>query len=285
MSTVRDIIASTTRYNLHSHTQFCDGRADMASMAAQAVAEGFEHYGFSPHSPIPPAVHSTCNMRADSVDNYIAEFLRLRSLYSGRIALWLSMEIDYLGPSWGASHPYFSALPLDYRISSVHFIPDKSGIETDVDGRPASFIRKMHEQFDDDIRYVVDTFYARTLEMIEAGGFDIIGHFDKIGANASAFMSGIEEQAWYRRHIDNVIDALQGKDIVVEINTKSWLPYPGVTAEEVESHKPRLFPSPDTVRRLASAGIPMAVNSDAHYPDRLNAGRREAYSLFSFMIP
>lgn len=35
-------------YNLHSHTQFCDGRASMEEMAAAAMAEGFSHWGFSP---------------------------------------------------------------------------------------------------------------------------------------------------------------------------------------------------------------------------------------------
>ena len=43
-------------------------------------------------------------------------------------------------------------------------------------------------------RHVVDTFYSHTLAMIEAGGFDMIGHFDKIGFNASYFQKGIEEK-------------------------------------------------------------------------------------------
>ena len=46
----KKIISSTHNYNFHSHTQFCDGRADMETMARAAVACGMEHYGFSPHS-------------------------------------------------------------------------------------------------------------------------------------------------------------------------------------------------------------------------------------------
>ena len=261
MTDIREIISSTRDYNLHSHTQFCDGRQPMAVMAAAAVAEGMRHYGFTPHSPIPDSVSSTCNMSSERVGEYIAEFNRLKELHSGEIDLYLSMEIDYLGKKWGASHPYFNDLPLDYKLSSVHFIPDFEGKEIDVDGRPWHFAEKMHKNFDDDIRYVVDTFYARTIEMIEAGGFDMIGHFDKIGFNASSFSPGIEDEPWYRRHIDNVIDAIVASGIVVEINTKAW------------NVVRRLFPRVEYLPRLFDAGITVLVNSDAHYPDKVDAGR------------
>lgn len=276
---IKDIIASTRDYNLHSHTQFCDGRQPMAVMAEAALKCGMKHYGFSPHSPI--IVPSTCNMAKEDVDEYFAEFHRLKELYRGRMELCVSMEIDYLGPKWGASNEYFQSLPLDYRLSSIHFIPSlvNPDEEVDVDGRPAHFAGKMTEHFDGDIRYVVDTFYARTLEMIERGGFDMMGHFDKIGFNASSYCPGIEEQPWYKTHIDNVIDAIRATDIVVEVNTKAWLPNVGCTPEEEAAHQPRLFPSPQVIKRLVSAGVPLAVNSDAHYPQRITAGRAEAYAI------
>ncbi len=284
MTDLRKIISTTRNYNFHSHTQFCDGREPMARMAAQAVDDGFAHYGFTPHSPVPASVVSSCNMRADQVADYFAEYDRLRDLYRGEIDLYRSMEIDYLGHDWGAHIPYFQDLPLDYRLSSVHFIPTPDGEEIDVDGRPASFIRKMERYFGNDIRYVVDTFYARTLEMIGHGGFDIIGHFDKIGFNASSFRPGIEDEAWYLRHIDEVIDALRSTDIIVEVNTKAWLPNVGATPAEEAAHSPRLFPSPGTIRRLVSAGLPLVINSDAHYPHRLTAGRREAFGIIDSLM-
>lgn len=139
--TVKEIISSTRSYNLHSHTQFCDGRADMARFADAAVKAGYKHYGFTPHSPIP--FHSPCNMEQSQVEEYISEFNRLKEEYRGRINLYLSMEIDYLGEAWGASHDYFSSLPLDYKLSSIHFIPVADG-ETmiDVDGARRIFLTK-----------------------------------------------------------------------------------------------------------------------------------------------
>lgn len=276
--TIKEIITSTKAYNLHSHTQFCDGRAEMARFADAAVSAGFKHYGFTPHSPIP--FKSPCNMDAARVDDYINEFHRLKEIYFGKISLYLSLEIDYLGDDWGAAHPYFAALPLDYRLSSIHFIPTPDGSEmVDVDGRPESFCEKMHKYFHNDIRYVVDKFYDQTLKMIAAGGFDIIGHFDKIGFNASHFKPGIEEESWYGKHIGNVIEALAETDIVAEINTKAWEAPVGASAAQIAAYKPRLFPSPSTIKKLKSAGIPLVVNSDAHYPERINLGRDAAFRI------
>lgn len=274
---LREIINSTRNYNFHSHTQFCDGRAPMEEMVEAAIAAGLEHYGFSPHSPIPYPSH--CNMLAERVDEYIAEYQRLKSLYADRINLYLSMEIDYLGDAWGATHPFFSDLPLSYRLSSVHFIPTQQGREVDIDGSAASFAKKLKADFGGDLRYMVDTFYGRTLEMIERGGFDIIGHFDKIGANAASVQPGIEEEEWYGRHIDRIIDALRANDIIAEVNTKSWLPPVKATPEEAAAYIPRFYPSPSIIAKLTRAGVPIAVNSDAHFPIRVTAGRSEAFGL------
>ena len=275
---LKDIVSSTRAYNFHSHTQFCDGRATMAQFVEAAISEGYLHYGFTPHSPIPFA--SPCNMPESSVAEYFNEFNRLKERYSDYINLYLSMEIDYLGGDWNAASDYFRKLPLDYRLSSIHFIPVQSGeMMVDIDGRPDMFIQKMHEHFNDDIRYVVDTFYKQTLDMIETGGFDILGHFDKIGFNASHFQPGIENETWYQKHVEDVIDAIKGTDLVVEVNTKAWLPPVKATEEQMKVYVPRLFPSRPTINKLIKAGIPVAVNSDAHFTNRITAGRDAAFKI------
>lgn len=105
--------------------------------------------------------------------------------------------------------------------------------------------------------------------MIEWGGFDIIGHFDKIGLNASYYQPGIEQEPWYRALAADVIDAIAahnaaypGRPITVEINTKAYA-----------DHNGRIFPSPELWGQLRRAGIPLIVNSDAHVPALINASR------------
>ncbi len=259
------IIESTDRYNFHSHTQFCDGRAPMEEFVAAAVDNGFLHYGFSPHSPVPIA--SPCNMDRDKVKEYLDEINRLREIYAGRINLYAAMEVDYLGKEWGPANSYFRSLPLDYTIGSVHFIPTQDGAMIDIDGHADRFIRYMKEYFHDDIRYVVNTFYDQSLKMVEEGGFDIIGHYDKIGHNASHYCPGIESETWYRKKIDELTDAVIESGIAVEINTKA------------RAEHNRFFPATDHWATLKKAGVTIIVNSDAHYPDLIDASRSEALRL------
>lgn len=260
----KKISQQTDHYNFHSHTQFCDGRATMDEFARAAVASGMLHYGFTPHSPVP--VESPCNMSFESVPAYFAEANRIKQEYTGQTTFYTGMEIDYLGESWGPSDPYFDTLDLDYRIGSVHFIPSPDGM-IDVDGSPESFLRKMERHFDNDIEHVVRTFYRQTLGMIDAGGFDIIGHYDKIGFNASQFRPGIESEEWYVRLLDEVTEAIITAGVVVEINTKA------------RKERGRFFPDPRTWRRLTDAGVTVIVDSDAHWPELIDASRTEALGM------
>lgn len=245
--------------NFHTHTQFCDGRDSMESIADAAVAAGITHLGFSPHSPI--HIPSPCNMKEEDIPAYMSEIARLRLKYADTCRLYAGMEIDYLDREHGPSSARYSSYGLDFSIGSVHFIKCQSGEFVDIDGRFDSFRRKMHDHFHDDIRYVVETFYASSLEMLALGGFDILGHFDKIGLNASCYQPGIEQEGWYCDLLDDYVDNIIASGVAVEINTKAR-----------EEHG-RFFPAERLWERLVKAGVPLVVNSDAHYASRVDAWR------------
>lgn len=263
----RTIASSTTKYNFHSHTQFCDGRDVMERFVEAAIAQGFLHYGFTPHAPI--KVPSSCNMKYEDVSLYLDEFYRLKEKYGNQINLYVSMEIDFID-GYGPSHPFFQSLPLDYRIGSVHFIPSfvNNNEYVDIDGRYENFKIKMQQYFNDDIESVVKSYYNQSFKLIEGGGFDIIGHCDKIGFNASCHCPGIEEEPWYKQLVQSYFDAIIDMGYIVEVNTKAWEQY----------H--RLFPHSKFFALLKKYNVPVLFNSDAHYPQLINAGRDAAINLF-----
>lgn len=255
--------------NLHCHTQFCDGRDTMEAFVESAIAAGFTTLGFSPHSPVP--LDSPCNISESDTGAYFSEINRLQRLYGDRITILAGMEIDYLGTEWGPSHPYFDTLPLDYRIGSIHFIPDFNGVPVDVDGRFTSFRKKMAEHFHDDIRYVTDTFFRQSMEMVRAGGFDILGHADKIARNASLFAPGIEDEPWFMANVTALLDAATSRGIAVEINTKIY--------EETG----RMFPRERFTERLVASNARVFVNSDSHVAANVNSGRPQAIKRIADM--
>ncbi len=265
VSEILELLPANNLYNLHSHTQFCDSRHSMELILQGAIGEGMTLFGFSPHSPVP--IESPCNMLKSDVPVYLAEMERLARQYSGQVKLLAAMEIDYLGPDWGPSHPYFDTVALDYRIGSVHFIPDINGLPVDIDGSSERFLGNMRLHFDNDIDFVINRFFDQTEAMIEAGGFQIIGHFDKVLLNAVAFDPHVASSPLYQNRLDRAIDCIAASGIIAEINTKH------------RQARGYFFPAADLWPRLQRAGIPLVVNSDVHYRELTNAGRPEALTV------
>ena len=248
--------------NYHSHSLYCDGRANMEDFIRFALSEGFTSYGFSSHAPLPFSTAWT--MEWDAMDDYLAEFHRLKAKYAGQIELYIGLEIDYLNEESNPSVVRFRELPLDYRIGSVHLLYDDKGEIVDVDVTADKFCRVVDKHFNGDLVRVVHLYYDRLMRMVELGGFDIVGHADKMHYNASAYHPGLLDEPWYDALIQEYFDDIARKGYIVEINTKSYLELGTFYPNE------RYFPV------LLEKGIRVQVNSDSHYPERINNGRLQA---------
>ena len=248
--------------NLHSHTQFCDGRASMAEMAEAAYQAGFSVWGISPHSPI--SCESGANMKVEDMDAFLKEAARLKKEYDGRMRILTGMEIDYLSDEFGPHTDFFRSMPLDYRIGSVHFVRTRYGKPVDVDGRAERFMQYLESEYEGDLRYVVETYFSEQLEMLEKGGFDIIGHLDKIGDNGSHACPDLEDQPRYGELVEKVIAKAVEKGVIIEINTK----------KHEDGH--RFFPAERWWPLLKKYGAKLILSTDAHYPAMVASGYAEA---------
>lgn len=252
---------SSQKSNFHSHTQFCDGRSTMEEILHSARQSGFKTWGFTPHGPI--CLDSPCNMKKEDVRAYLYEIERLRPLFPDMDIL-AGMEVDYLNNLHGPASPEVAEYGLDYVIGSVHFIPNQKGEFHDIDGSPERFRKYLEEFFDNDLHYVVRAYWKQVQEMIQAGGFDIIGHIDKIALNASYVDPSIEKSLEYKSLADETIKMAINSGRAIEINTKHWVKYG------------RFFPHPRYWKEMLTAGIEMPVNSDTHYAALVESGMKEA---------
>ena len=261
---IKKIINESDRYNFHSHSQFCDGHDSMEVIAAEAQKKGFTDWGFSPHGPI--SVESPCNMASSDMEAYRAEIAKVASRHPS-MNIICGLEADYINEDDGPFQTKEKYPWLDYLIGSVHFVPTQTGKPVDVDGSPARFAERLETEFNGDLEYVVTTFWKQTADMIEKGGFDIIGHIDKVAGNASSVSPEIEMTPWYREMVDRVMELVINSGKAVEINTKQ------------RESTGRFFPHPRYWARLWRAGVPMPINSDTHYASRADESRREAAML------
>ncbi|WP_321517688.1 histidinol-phosphatase [uncultured Bacteroides sp.] len=248
--------------NYHSHTSFCDGRAPMEDFVKEAVRQGFTSYGISSHAPLPFPTHWT--MEKEDVAAYLEEFKNLKNEYKDKIELYISLEIDYLDEYNNPSADYFQNLPLDYRIGSVHLLNDDKGEIVDIDCSKENFKEKLEIHFNNDLKATVLTYYSKLMSMVELGGFDIVGHADKIAYNASFCQPGVTEEVWYQKAMKGLLALISEKGCMMEINTKAY-------------HKLGVFyPDVPNFSLIKDLHIPVLVNSDSHYPELVNDGRAEA---------
>lgn len=248
--------------NYHSHCLYCDGRANMDDFIRFAISEGFSSYGISSHAPLP--FPTAWTMEWDCMEEYLNEFSRLKEKYSHQIELAIGLEIDYLNEESHPASACFQELPLDYRIGSVHMLYDSRGEVIDIDTPADHFRELVNKHFNGDLDRVVHLYYEKLLRMVELGGFDIIGHADKMHFNASAYRPGLLDESWYDNLLHDYFSEIARRGYIVEINTKAF------------HDLGTFYPNERYFSLLKELHIPVQVNSDAHYPERINHGRPEA---------
>ena len=251
--------------NYHSHCSFCDGRAPLEEFVKEAIRQGFYSYGVSSHAPLPFPTQWT--MEWGQMEAYLDEFNNLRQKYADEIELYVGLEIDYLNEESNPSVARFTELPLDYRIGSVHLLYDAAGEVVDIDCSPAVFKERVDRHFNGDVLRVIRMYFDRLFRMVELGGFDILGHADKMHYNASCYHPGLLDEPWYEALMKDYFSLVASRGYLVEINTKAY------------DSLGTFYPNSRYWELMKEYQIKVLVNSDAHYPERINAGRMEALRL------
>ena len=239
--------------NYHSHCTFCDGRSSMEDFVRFAISKGVKKYGFSSHAPLP--FHTKWTMNEDDFPDYEREFYRLKTKYQSEIALYLGLEVDYIHGCSDIKSPFFSDKKLDYSIGSIHYLDKVSETEYwSFDGGFREFDEGLNKLFDGDIRAAAKRFFEISGYMIEKGGFDIVGHADKITYHGMRYRDFNPTDKWFVKLFSETLEKVKANQMILEINTKSFREH-GLT-----------FPHISFFPLIKELDIPIHVNSDCHYP-------------------
>lgn len=257
--------------NLHTHTDYCDGKGAPEDFVKKAIELNFKYLGFSAHAPLP----FQCNwsLHPDKLDAYSDHILSLKQAQKGKIKILHGFEIDFLE---GLNFPILSEKSIqqaDYHICSIHFLKvPESSIESprysEIDGTYAQFMLalKSHQY---SLKKILSNFLNTTEQMltmpISPNSVKIIGHVDKIILNAQQLAEFEGMSDWFYQELANRLIQYKSEYQYVEINTRAIYkkglsqPYPRFGLLEI----------------LAENNIPLILNSDAHHPSELAGGYRE----------
>jgi len=256
------------RANYHTHCDYCDGQASTAAMAAAARGAGLDILGFSSHAPLGRSIYDG-NMKLERLGAYVAEIRALAAEWETRgLEVLLGLEVDWLRGAMAPRDELFAGLGLDFTIGSVHLVDLGQGPFA-VDDARERFDARLAQDAGGDARLVWKAYYEELSALIEAGGFDILGHFDLVRKNNAGGRCFDEDDPAYLRAAFDAAGLLAGTGIVAEIN------YGAMSRSNAKSP----YPSLGILKELRRLGVPIALSADAHAPGQIVAHREAAREL------
>ncbi|MCL2264949.1 MAG: histidinol-phosphatase [Treponema sp.] len=241
--------------SMHTHTIFCDGNNDVETMCRTAHEKNLYAIGFSAHAPVEKqtGIKSEWCMKEEKVNEYVTEVLAAKDRWHGKLKVFLGMEVDFIKGKRSPLDSDITALNLDYIIGSVHYIfPENGAAPFTVDDSNEEFERGIKDGFKGEAENLMHCYYDAVLEMIDKGGFDILGHADLIKKNSQNKNLWPKENELRRQR--EVAAAASKKDLIIEINTG------GINRKKIND----VYPSLSFLHIINEYNIPVIITADAH---------------------
>ena len=244
-----------SRFDLHTHTTYCDGGNTPEEMVRAALAAGLDTLGFSGHGYAP--YDTDCCMSVEGAAAYRAEIAALRKKYAGQIRILCGVEQDY----WSDE----STAPYEYVIGSVHYV-NRDNAMLCVDNTPEITQRAVKEHFGGDWYALAEAYFATVADVVEKTHCDIIGHFDLISKFNEKEHFFDERNPRYVAAWQAALERLLPYGVPFEINTgaisRGW--------------RTQAYPTREMISYICDHGGRLLLSSDSHSDRTLCLGF-EAY--------
>lgn len=231
-----------SRFDLHTHTAYCDGKNTPREMIEGAIARGFSKVGFSAHAYT--AFDESYCMKKEDTERYLNELAALKEEYADKISVYIGFEVDAYGEKPSGAY--------DYLIGSAHYVL-KNGRYYDVDLSLEDTKHTILTAFDGDADTYAEAYYE-ALGKVAAHKPTIIGHFDlltKFNEREPIIDSTSPRyiKAWRR-----CADSLLALGVPFEVNTGAMS----------RAYRTSPYPASDILTYLASRGARFVLSGDAH---------------------
>ncbi|WCE32542.1 histidinol-phosphatase [Vibrio sp. SCSIO 43137] len=253
--------------NYHTHCHYCDGKGTPEEVVNKAVELGYEAIGFSSHAPLPFA--NDYSMQEQDLPAYLDAVNKQKSRHN--IEVYLGLEIDFLEGYLQPADSRWKTLGLDYVIGSVHgvmFSDEKQDMMC-VDGLDDDMDFLLNDIYQGNGRRLVEDYYQKVSALCQAGGFDILGHYDLVKKHNLRLNFFDESESWYRDIAISTLDDVAKSGVIMEVN------FGGILRGSTKDVYPPLWLMKQANRR----NIPMQINADAHAPHHLGVHQEHCRDL------
>ena len=236
-------------YESHCHTPLCKHAfGEPQEFAAVALERNFKGITFTCHCPLPDGNSAHVRMDPEQYGGYLDLIAATRESYAGRLDVRTGIESDY----FPGVEPWLEALharaPLSHILGSVHY-------------QLADYRRNYYKG---DVLAYQQVYYEHLAMSAETGLFDTLAHPDLV-KNESPADWDFER---LRDDVCHALDRIAATGVAMELNTSG-----------IFKSLPEMNPSFSQLALMRERGIPVVIGADAHVPERVGDGYREALEL------
>lgn len=241
----------------HTHTPLCNhATGTRAEYLAAAEAAGLAEIGVSDHTPWPQGYDEQWRMKPEEFPAYKDLIAEMRAIKSD-VKVKFALEADWVPGRMDEVYPYMDKEPFDYVIGSIHYTDELPFDNPDTR-------KAVWEEVEGRAEWIWHRYYELMLDMVSAGCFNIIGHFDL----PKKFGSIPPDSEIIHQKISDTLKAAEANNMAIEINTCGL-------------RKPvkEIYPKFEVLQKAASLGVMLTFGSDAHAPEEVGANFADAITL------
>lgn len=246
------------KQNLHTHSQYDDGKDAIDEIVQKAQERGFTILGFSGHGYY---AKDDSSMTPEKTKQYIQDVRQAQQQAPNGLKIYLGIEEDSMAPIENVED-------FDYVIGSVHYL-EHNGKIYPIDYSQEQFDEMLKEGYQNDINVLAKDYYLAIERQAQNPNIQIIGHLDLIAKYN-------EDQTYYCFDDPKILSYAK---IAIEQLVKAGKIFEMNSGAMAREYRNSPYPSIELLKLIYEANGKILINTDCHDKEYLDYGMQICLDL------
>ena len=246
------------KQNLHTHSQYDDGKDAIDEIVQKAQERGFTILGFSGHGYY---AKDDSSMTPEKTKQYIKDVRQAQQQAPNGLKIYLGIEEDIMAPIENVED-------FDYVIGSVHYL-EHNGKIYPIDYSQEQFDEMLKEGYQNDINALAKDYYLAIERQAQNPNIQIIGHLDLIAKYN-------EDQTYYCFDDPKILSYAK---IAIEQLVKAGKIFEMNSGAMARGYRNSPYPSIELLKLIYEANGKILINTDCHHKEYLDYGMQICLDL------